>query len=215
MELNTKFTDEYNKWMESEKTRAGHQETPYVIPLSLNGTEIQNSTIFKCHTCNQKIRIPINNRLLKTSCKACNCLFVFQCGEIISANNDGVEQIIDSSPYQSPTTTTTWGKMNIKKTIQRKLNKKLGVWLIYIGVAMPFVLFPLTSLSTNDINLTMGYANARMRYDAPLLNREIVFFAEDVEGLKTVINYSTVIFLGLLLSFLGGGIIIYSYNKKD
>jgi hypothetical protein len=103
--------------------------------------------------------------------------------------------------------------------------KKLGILLIIIGAFIPSVLYPFTSLTKSALTEQLAFATKGVSHSTGLQGLEIVILKGEqmthaysgehfYEG-RFVIPYRFPVALGVLLAFIGIGIVAFSKEKTD
>lgn len=108
------------------------------------------------------------------------------------------------------------------KLITNSKVKQYGVLLIIIGAFIPSILYPFSSLSNSAILLKAAFASEGVSYDTRIQDLEIVFAkGEWIKGNNKVnghykgrlaIPYKYILAFGILLAFVGIGIIAFHKN---
>ena len=107
------------------------------------------------------------------------------------------------------------------KLIDKLKTKQFGVLLIIVGVFIPSILYPFTSITTSATLAKVAFAMKGVFYDTSLQDREIVFIKGDwkkdgghYEG-RLAIPYKYTMAFGILISFIGIGFVAFYKNKRE
>ncbi|MFC1651353.1 hypothetical protein ACFL2X_07260 [Candidatus Latescibacterota bacterium] len=103
------------------------------------------------------------------------------------------------------------------KLIRKRKAKHFGILLLIIGAFIPSILYPFTSLTTSATFVTATFASRGVSYNTSLKDLEIVLVKGEwkkdnigsgshYEG-RFAIPYKYIISFGILLSFIGIGIL--------
>ena len=102
--------------------------------------------------------------------------------------------------------------------------KQFGVLLMIVGAFIPSILYPFTSLSKKAIFLTAISAVRGGSYDTNLQDLEIVFIKGEWNTHKSKVgyfvgrfafSYKYIMAFGILLFFIGIGIVAFCKNKRE
>lgn len=96
--------------------------------------------------------------------------------------------------------------------------RQFGVWLVIVGAFIPSILYPFASVSTSATLLKVAFATKGVSYSTSLQDLEIVIVEGEwskneaasghYEG-RLAIPYRYTLAFGILLSFLGIGIVAF------
>lgn len=111
------------------------------------------------------------------------------------------------------------------KLIDRSKTKQFGVLLIIIGAFIPSILYPFTSLTESATLAKVAFAIKGVSYDTSLQDIEIVLVKGEweknnknsgshYEG-RLAIPFRYTIAFGILLVFIGIGIVALYKNKRE
>ena len=112
------------------------------------------------------------------------------------------------------------------KFIDKLKIKQFGVLLIIVGVFIPSILYPFSSITTSATLAKIAFAMKGVFYDTSLQDREIVFIKGDwkkdggkqggghYEG-RLAIPYKYTMAFGILISFIGIGFVAFCKNKRE
>jgi hypothetical protein len=103
--------------------------------------------------------------------------------------------------------------------------KRFGILLIFIGAFIPSILYPFTSLSNSATLAKVAIALKGGSYETSMQDLEVVFMKgtwienrKDVKGHyegRLAIPYKYALALGILLAFMGIGIIVFHKEKNE
>lgn len=110
------------------------------------------------------------------------------------------------------------------KVIDKSKTKKLGILLIIIGAFIPSILYPFSSLTYSAFLTKVAFAKKGISYSTSLQDLEIVLIkgkwkkdnkkgGGHYEG-RLAIPYRYPLAFGILLVFIGIGIVALNQNKK-
>jgi len=111
------------------------------------------------------------------------------------------------------------------KLIDKFKTKQFGVLLIIVGVFIPSILYPFTSITTSATLAKVAFAMKGVSYDTSLQDREIVLIKGEwkkdsknggghYEG-RLAIPYRYTLAFGILLAFIGIGIVVFHKDRKE
>ena len=113
--------------------------------------------------------------------------------------------------------------LRVMKLIDMSKAKQFGILLIIIGIFIPSILFPFTSLTDSATATKVFFAMKGVSYDTNLRDLEVVLMKGERTDNKKVIShykgrfvipYRYSIAFGILLAFIGIGIVALYRNKK-
>ena len=110
------------------------------------------------------------------------------------------------------------------ESIDMKKSKRLGVLLIIIGVFIPSILYPFTSVNPSAFIIKGFFASKGVAYNTSFRDLEIVLIKEETkkynknagdnfEG-RYSIPFKFILAFGIMLAFTGIGIVAFQKDRK-
>ncbi len=109
------------------------------------------------------------------------------------------------------------------KLIDKFKTKQFGLLLIILGAFIPSIFYPFTSLTPAGLEAKVAFAMKGISYDTRLQELEVVLVKGEWKGERRggyyegriAIPYRYPMALGILLAFIGIGIVAFYKNRRE